>query len=198
MVRLSGEDVHLTPTEFKLLTFLVRHAGKVITHGQLLREVWGKHSQGQEHYVRIHVHKLRQKIEKDPARPQGISIRRRAWGIGSRSNGSGPPRTLPGRQETKTDEAGPSLDQLLSIFRVLRTSSDYPGSSFGGGRGIRTPGRVSPSMVFKTTALNRSAIPPRVGNSSTRPAPRGQAGKNRPEAPARRVPPPGPGSGRDR
>jgi len=71
-VQLSGEDVHLTPTEFKLLAFLARHAGKVVTHGQLLREVWGKHSQGQEHYVRIHVHKLRQKIEKDPARPRHL------------------------------------------------------------------------------------------------------------------------------
>jgi two-component system KDP operon response regulator KdpE len=69
VVTLANEDVHLTPIEFNLLSVLVRHAGKVVTHGQLLREVWGKHSAGQEHYVRIHVHKLRQKIEKDPARP---------------------------------------------------------------------------------------------------------------------------------
>lgn len=72
VVTLSGEDVHLTPTEFKLLAFLASHTGKVVTHGQLLREVWGKHSSGQEHYVRIHVHKLRQKIEKDPARPRHL------------------------------------------------------------------------------------------------------------------------------
>lgn len=72
VVRLSGEEVHLTPTEFKMLAFLARHAGKVVTHGQLLKEVWGKHSQGQEHYVRIHVHKLRQKIEPDPARPRHL------------------------------------------------------------------------------------------------------------------------------
>jgi len=70
VVRLDDKDVHLTPTEFNLLSFLVRHAGKVVTHGQLLKEVWGRHSQGQEHYVRIHVHKLRQKIEQDPARPR--------------------------------------------------------------------------------------------------------------------------------
>ncbi|EHJ47124.1 two component transcriptional regulator, winged helix family [Solidesulfovibrio carbinoliphilus subsp. oakridgensis] len=67
---LKGEDLHLTPTEFKLLAYLARHAGKVVTHSQLLREVWGKQSQGQEHYVRIHIHKLRQKIESDPARPR--------------------------------------------------------------------------------------------------------------------------------
>ncbi|WP_243439889.1 response regulator [Fundidesulfovibrio soli] len=71
-VSLDGEEVHLTPTEFKMLAYLAGHAGKVVTHGQLLREVWGKHSQGQEHYVRIHVHKLRQKIEKDPARPRHL------------------------------------------------------------------------------------------------------------------------------
>ncbi|KAF0232821.1 MAG: two-component system OmpR family KDP operon response regulator [Desulfovibrionaceae bacterium] len=72
VVRLGDEEVHLTPTEFKMLAFLARHAGKVVTHGQLLKEVWGKHSQGQEHYVRIHVHKLRQKIEPDPARPRHL------------------------------------------------------------------------------------------------------------------------------
>ncbi|KAF0235312.1 MAG: two-component system OmpR family KDP operon response regulator [Desulfovibrionaceae bacterium] len=72
VVRLGDEEVHLTPTEFKMLAFLARHAGKVVTHGQLLKEVWGKHSQGQEHYVRIHVHKLRQKIEHDPARPRHL------------------------------------------------------------------------------------------------------------------------------
>lgn len=72
VVTLDGEDVHLTPTEFKLLAFLASHTGKVVTQGQLLREVWGKHSSGQEHYVRIHVHKLRQKIEKQPARPRHL------------------------------------------------------------------------------------------------------------------------------
>jgi two-component system, OmpR family, KDP operon response regulator KdpE len=72
VVRLGDQEPHLTPTEFKLLEQLVRNAGKVVTHGQLLREVWGRHSQGQEHYVRIHVHKLRQKIEKDPARPRHL------------------------------------------------------------------------------------------------------------------------------
>lgn len=72
VVSLGGQEVHLTPTEFKMLAFLARHAGKVVTHGQLLKEVWGKHSQGQEHYVRIHVHKLRQKIEPDPARPRHL------------------------------------------------------------------------------------------------------------------------------
>lgn len=64
--------VRLTPTEFRLLAYLAGHAGKVVTHGQLLKEVWGLSGQGQEHYVRVHVHKLRRKIEKDPARPRHL------------------------------------------------------------------------------------------------------------------------------
>lgn len=78
---LAGKDLHLTPTEFKLLAYLARHAGKVVTHGQLLKAVWGKQSLGQEHYVRIHIHKLRQKIEQDPARPRYL---RTETGIGYR------------------------------------------------------------------------------------------------------------------
>ncbi len=72
VVKRSGQEVHLTPTEFKLLACLVRHRGKVVTSGQLLREVWGRHTPEQGHYVRIHVHKLRQKIEVDPARPRHL------------------------------------------------------------------------------------------------------------------------------
>lgn len=78
---LGAQSLHLTPTEFKLLAYLARHAGKVVTHGQLLKAVWGKQSQGQEHYVRIHIHKLRQKIEQDPARPRYL---RTETGIGYR------------------------------------------------------------------------------------------------------------------
>ena len=81
---LDGQDLHLTPTEFKLLAYLARHAGKVVTHGQLLKAVWGKQSQGQEHYVRIHVHKLRHKIEQDPARPRYL---RTETGVGYRFAG---------------------------------------------------------------------------------------------------------------
>lgn len=81
LARLAGREVHLTPTEFRLLEYLVRHAGKVVTHGQLLREVWGRNSLEQEHYVRVHVHKLRQKIEPDPARPRHL---RTETGVGYR------------------------------------------------------------------------------------------------------------------
>ncbi len=81
MVRKRGEEIRLTPTEFKLLTYLVRHSGKVVTQQQLLREVWGVRNPEQEHYVRIHVHKLRQKIEDDPARPRHL---RTETGVGYR------------------------------------------------------------------------------------------------------------------
>jgi two-component system KDP operon response regulator KdpE len=79
--RLDGQEVHLTPIEFKLLAYLVRHAGKVVTHRQLLKEVWGSAREDQSHYPRIYVHQLRHKIEPDPARPRFL---RTETGIGYR------------------------------------------------------------------------------------------------------------------
>jgi two-component system, OmpR family, KDP operon response regulator KdpE len=69
-VRRGDQEVHLTPTEYKLLTLLVRHAGKVLTHRQLLKEVWGTNFADQSHYVRVYMAQLRQKLEADPARPR--------------------------------------------------------------------------------------------------------------------------------
>ncbi|MCX7787798.1 MAG: response regulator [Spirochaetes bacterium] len=69
-VFIDGEEVHLTPIEFKLLSVLVKNAGKVVTHMHLLREVWGPASTDQLHYVRIYMAGLRKKLEKDPARPR--------------------------------------------------------------------------------------------------------------------------------
>ncbi|PLC53193.1 two-component system response regulator KdpE [Pollutimonas nitritireducens] len=68
----NGQDVHLTPIEYKLLTVLVRSAGKMLTHAQLLREVWGPGHTDRGHYLRIYMGHLRQKLEHDPARPQHI------------------------------------------------------------------------------------------------------------------------------
>jgi two-component system KDP operon response regulator KdpE len=67
--RLSDE-VHLTPTEYKLLVTLVRNAGKVLTHRHLLHEVWGANYEGQTHYLRVYMAQLRQKLERDSARPR--------------------------------------------------------------------------------------------------------------------------------
>jgi two-component system KDP operon response regulator KdpE len=64
------EEVHLTPTEYKLLATLVRHGGKLMTHRQLLQEVWGANFINQSHYLRIYIMQLRQKIEQDPTRPR--------------------------------------------------------------------------------------------------------------------------------
>ncbi|MBA3684770.1 MAG: response regulator [Planctomycetes bacterium] len=70
LVTVGEREVHLTPIEYKLLTTLMRNAGKVMTHEQLLKEAWGP-SYGEEgHYLRIYIHQLRQKIEVDPARPR--------------------------------------------------------------------------------------------------------------------------------
>ena len=69
-VTVGGEQVHLTPIEYRLLSVLVRHAGKVLTHRLLLREVWGPNYVERAHYLRIYMGTLRHKLEKDPARPR--------------------------------------------------------------------------------------------------------------------------------
>ncbi len=69
-VSLRGVEVKLTPLEYKLLTTLVHHAGKVVTHQQLLREVWGPSHDDQAHYVRVYMAHLRHKLEAEPARPR--------------------------------------------------------------------------------------------------------------------------------
>jgi two-component system KDP operon response regulator KdpE len=69
-VRLGGAPVRLTPIEYKLLATLVRHSGKVVTHPQLLREVWGPAHDTQAHYVRVYMAHLRHKLETEPARPR--------------------------------------------------------------------------------------------------------------------------------
>ncbi len=68
----SGEAIHLSPLEFRLLGTLVANAGKVITHRHLLREVWGSGDPENSHYVRVYVGHLRQKLEHDPAQPRHI------------------------------------------------------------------------------------------------------------------------------
>lgn len=66
----AGEPMHLTPIEYKLLGLFARHAGKVLTHRQILKEVWGPAHASQTHYVRVHMAELRKKIELDPSRPK--------------------------------------------------------------------------------------------------------------------------------
>ncbi|RYY64179.1 MAG: two-component system response regulator KdpE [Comamonadaceae bacterium] len=72
LVRRAGREVHLTPIEFRLLSTLAANAGRVLTHRQLLREVWGPSHAGQNHYLRIYMGHLRQKLEADPAQPQHL------------------------------------------------------------------------------------------------------------------------------
>jgi len=69
-VTVGPAEVRLTPIEYKLLTTLVRHAGKVVTHQQLLKEVWGPSHTDQAHYVRVYMAHLRHKLETNPARPR--------------------------------------------------------------------------------------------------------------------------------
>lgn len=81
LVYRNDEEVHLTPLEYKLLVTLLKHAGKVLTHRFLLREVWGPLDSQENHYLRVFVASLRRKLEQDPARPryllteQGVGYR---------------------------------------------------------------------------------------------------------------------------
>jgi two-component system KDP operon response regulator KdpE len=68
-VFVGDKEVHLTPIEYKLLTTLIKHAGRVLTHRQLLREVWGPHSSEQTQYLRVYMGQLRHKLEQNPSRP---------------------------------------------------------------------------------------------------------------------------------
>jgi two-component system, OmpR family, KDP operon response regulator KdpE len=69
VVTVDGREVKFTPREYDLLRVLITHAGKVITHQHLLREVWGPASLYETHYLRVYIAQLRQKIEHDPAQP---------------------------------------------------------------------------------------------------------------------------------
>jgi len=72
IVQLNNADVHLTPIEYRLMTTLIAHAGKVLTHRMLLNEVWGPGHANESHQLRVHMANLRRKIETDPAQPRHI------------------------------------------------------------------------------------------------------------------------------
>lgn len=69
-VLVAGQEVHLTPLEYRLFTTLIRHAGRVVTHRQLLKEVWGGVAGAQPLYLRVYMAQLRHKLEEDPSRPR--------------------------------------------------------------------------------------------------------------------------------
>jgi two-component system KDP operon response regulator KdpE len=76
-----GSPVHLSPTEFRLLSTLLRHSGNVVSHEELLTEVWGSLCTDSPNYLSIYVRYIREKLEEDPARPQYIQTK---WGVGYR------------------------------------------------------------------------------------------------------------------
>jgi two-component system KDP operon response regulator KdpE len=82
-VTVADHEVHLTPIEYRLLTTLIRHAGKVLTQSYLLKEVWGPGHARESHYLRVAMAKLRSKIETDSARPRFILTE---IGVGYRLN----------------------------------------------------------------------------------------------------------------
>lgn len=72
LVTRNGEPLHLTPIEYRLLAYLLANSGKVLTHRQLLRDIWGPSHAEDSHYVRVYMGHLRRKIEDDPSRPNHI------------------------------------------------------------------------------------------------------------------------------
>lgn len=86
-VFLAENEIHLTPIEFKLLATLAKHAGRVLTHQQLLKEEWGQTDSQESHNLRVHVAQLRRKLEADTARPRylltepGVGYRLRDEGV---------------------------------------------------------------------------------------------------------------------
>ncbi len=86
-VYIGEEEVHLTPIEYKLLTTLIRYAGKVVTHRQLLKEVWGPSYVEEGQYLRVYMTQLRHKLEADPARPRYLTTE---LGVGYRLKVSDP------------------------------------------------------------------------------------------------------------
>jgi two-component system KDP operon response regulator KdpE len=72
-VTIDGEELHLTPTEYALLTALVRHADRVVTDSMLLQEVWGPEYGDEDHYLHVYVARLRKKLEHDPQKPRYIA-----------------------------------------------------------------------------------------------------------------------------
>jgi len=71
-VFIRDEEIHLTPIEYRLLSVLIRHAGKVVTHTLLLKEVWGPVYTDQQQYLHVYMAQLRKKLEHDPARPRRL------------------------------------------------------------------------------------------------------------------------------
>jgi two-component system KDP operon response regulator KdpE len=69
----DGDPVHLTPIEFDLIRVLAEHQGRLITHRQLLHEVWGPGYETETHYLRVHIAHIRSKIERDPSRPRFVT-----------------------------------------------------------------------------------------------------------------------------
>lgn len=71
-VKRAGSAIHLTPTEYKIISLLVKHAGKVLTHRFILKEIWGPSSVSESQYLRVFMANLRRKIEPDPTQPRYI------------------------------------------------------------------------------------------------------------------------------
>ena len=102
-VTVVGTPVHLTPTEYRLLAVLVRNAGKVITHRQLLKDVWGPDAVHENQYLRVYMGTLRRKIEANPTRPRYLTTEA---GVGYRLLEEEPPGVTSIDRPHRTNSGG--------------------------------------------------------------------------------------------
>ncbi len=138
-IQVNDQDVHLTPIEYKLLTLLVRNSGKVVTHRQLLREVWGPSFEDQSHYLRVYMQQLRKKLEAEPARPRYL---RTEPGVGYRLRDEADP----GACDSARCSGSPLEDRALMPERESPEGQGPPGpngrdqgAKHDAERGRRTP-----------------------------------------------------------
>ncbi len=171
-VRLDGKEIKLTPTEYSLLRVLAQHAGKVVTHRQLLRMVWGEKAESQAQYLRVYVTHLRKKLEATPGAPKLIKTE---VGIGYRL-------AIAGFLECRCGSVNTFLTLNGATLITARPCA---------WREIARMERIIGLIVETTDAERRATPPPSVPPSRERPRDpaRGRGRRNRP----RRC---GPGSSR--
>jgi two-component system KDP operon response regulator KdpE len=111
MVRRDGEEIHLTPIEFKLLAVLLRNRGRLLTHRGLLQHVWGAAYLDDSQLLRAHIANLRRKIE----RPEGVRLIRTDHGVGYRLADAGPDRAGRGCPADDVIDAKPARGRLVAL-----------------------------------------------------------------------------------
>lgn len=137
LLTIADQEVHLTPIEYKIVAFLARNSGKVITYSSILSSVWGPYADDDNKILRVNMANIRRKIEKDPAQPKYIFTEGRCW--------------LTGWRKAKTTKGTAGFSILRSLFLIISPSF---------------PERAYSSVVTGTSASVSSPSPSRSISSS--------------------------------